>query len=164
MKISVLFVCLGNICRSPLAMNLFIREVRERGYQDYFEIDSCGTSDYHIGSSPDSRTIANARANGLNVEHSARQLTPQDLENYDYILAMDRSNLLNIKNLDPSGKYEDKIYLMRDFDPEEKGTEVPDPYFGGEQGFQNVYDILKRSVSHFLDLIAEEHNLAAKQR
>lgn len=164
MKISVLFVCLGNICRSPLAMNLFKREVSERGLSGHFEIDSCGTSDYHIGSSPDSRTVENALKNGLEINHSARQLTPSDLEKYDYLLAMDRDNLANIKALDPSGQYEDKIFLMRDFDPEEQRAEVPDPYFGGEQGFQNVYEILKRSVSHFLDNVVEEHKISTPRQ
>lgn len=164
MKISVLFVCLGNICRSPLAMNLFIREVSEKGFSDYFEIDSCGTSDYHIGSSPDSRTVENALKNGLEINHSARQLTPSDLEKYDYLLAMDRNNFANIRSLDPSGQYEHKIFLMRDFDPKEIGAEVPDPYFGGEQGFQNVYDILKRSVSHFLNKIVEEHKISTPRQ
>ena len=160
MKIKVLFVCLGNICRSPLAMNLFRHAVKERNLTSYFEIDSCGTSDYHIGDSPDSRTIANASKNGLHIEHKARQLVSEDLERFDYVIAMDKSNLQNILKLDPSGRHRDKIHLMRDFDPIEKGTEVPDPFFGGDEGFQNVFQILKRSVNHFLDILVEKHNIS----
>jgi protein-tyrosine phosphatase len=164
MKVKVLFVCLGNICRSPLAMNLFIHAVQERNLSSQFEIDSCGTSDYHIGASPDSRTIENAAKNGLDIKHEARQLTPEDLDRFDYVLAMDRSNLQDIKELDPAGGHAHKIHLMRDFDPLEKGAEVPDPYFGGEEGFQNVYNILKRSVNHFLDVVIKEHNLSTPSR
>lgn len=159
MKISVLFVCLGNICRSPLAMNIFIREVRNRGLESYFDIDSCGTSDYHIGSSPDPRTVENARKNGLDVNHKARQFNWFDFDKYDYILAMDKGNLANIKSLDGEGHFNDKLHLMRDFDPLDKGAEVPDPYFGGDQGFQNVFDILSRSVHNFLNHLEAEHDL-----
>ena len=154
-----MFVCLGNICRSPLAMNLFIHEVKKRGLENNFEIDSCGTSNYHIGSTPDERTIANARKNGLKIHHEARQFSKDDFDRFDYILVMDKSNHSDVMKLDIVGRYSDKVFLMRDFDPEEKGAEVPDPYFGGEQGFQNVYDILKRSVSELLDHITVEHNI-----
>ena len=159
MKTSVLFVCLGNICRSPLAMSLFKHHVKEKGLQDQFYIDSCGTSHFHIGSEPDERTIENAFKNGLKVSHHARQLARTDLRKFDYILAMDRSNLKNIQLLDNTGEFRDKVFLMRDFDPEEKGTEVPDPYFGGAEGFQNVYEILNRSSKAFLEHIIEEKQL-----
>lgn len=160
MKISVLFVCLGNICRSPLAMNIFIHEVRNRGLERYFSVDSCGTSNYHIGASPDPRTIENARKNGMEIHHSARQLEPKDLEKFDYVLAMDKNNLAGIQQLDRNNEHVEKIFLMRDFDPKGKGMEVPDPYFGGEQGFQNVFEVLKRSINNFLDTIVEKHQLS----
>lgn len=159
MKVSVLFVCLGNICRSPLAMSLFKHHVKERGLENEIFIDSCGTSSYHLGQSPDERTIKNAAKNGLNVANEARQLLREDLKKFDYIVAMDKSNLKNIKLLDHAEEFKDKVFLMRDFDPQEKGTEVPDPYFGGEEGFQNVYDILNRSTREFLNYIIREKQL-----
>ncbi|MGK7390035.1 MAG: low molecular weight protein-tyrosine-phosphatase [Candidatus Cyclobacteriaceae bacterium M2_1C_046] len=159
MKVSVLFVCLGNICRSPLAKSLFMHHVKEKGLEDEIFIDSCGTSHYHLGESPDERTIANAAKNGLNISNEARQLLREDLRKFDYIVAMDRSNLKNIKLLDHGNEFSHKIFLMRDFDPKEKGTEVPDPYFGGEEGFQNVYDILNRSTKEFLNHIIKKEQL-----
>ena len=160
MKISVLFVCLGNICRSPLAMNLFKQEVKNRRLSDHFEIDSCGTSNYHIGEGPDTRTIANAKKNGLDMSHSARQFTAEDFVKFDYILVMDKNNLANVQALDPQNKFNHKVYLMREFDSVDKGSEVPDPYFGGEEGFQNVYEILQRSVKNLLDHIEKEKHLS----
>lgn len=159
MKVSVLFVCLGNICRSPLAMSLFKHAVKEKGLEDQFFIDSCGTSDYHVGQSPDERTIKNAFNNGLEISHQARQLDRSDFRKFDYIVTMDRSNLKNVLRLDQTGQFKDKIFLMRDFDPLEKGTEVPDPYFGGEEGFQNVFQILSRSTKEFLNHIIKEKEL-----
>ncbi len=114
------------------------------------EVDSCGTGQYHIGEQPDSRTIANAQENGITLDHRARQFVYEDFERFDHIIAMDRSNLQNIKRLDSDNNFADKLHLMRDFDPVENGGDVPDPYFGGERGFQEVFDILDRSIDHFL--------------
>jgi len=147
----VLFVCLGNICRSPLAEGLAIHLAKEKGVSDQIEFDSCGTSHYHIGNQPDERTISNAASNGLKLDSKARQFGKRDFRDFDYILAMDAANLSNIQKLDQAVQFGDKLYLMRDFDPEKPGSDVPDPYFGGDTGFQNVYDILNRSVNNFLD-------------
>ncbi|MCA6078008.1 low molecular weight protein-tyrosine-phosphatase [Fulvivirga sedimenti] len=156
--INVLFVCLGNICRSPLAEGLFRKKVLERGWDSFIHIDSSGTGDYHIGEMPDHRTRENAKNNGLILESRARQFSYEDFGNFDYIIPMDASNKTNIHRLDPDEKFRDKIILMRMFDPLEKGADVPDPYFGGAQGFQNVFEILDRSTNQFLDWLAERHS------
>jgi protein-tyrosine phosphatase len=158
-KIRVLFVCLGNICRSPLAEGIFRKKVRERGLDHLIDIDSCGTSNYHIGGPPDSRTLANAKQNGVVIEHAARQLCEADLTNFDYILAMDKSNFSNILRLPGSDQMRSRIKLMREFDPIEKNGEVPDPYHGGEQGFQDVFVILDRTTENFLKHVIETHKI-----
>jgi len=161
-KIKVLFVCLGNICRSPLAEAVFKHKIRERKLDEFIEADSCGTSNYHIGDKPDPRTLANAINNGVQIDHLGRQLCDADFENFDHILAMDRSNLNNIMRLPGSARFANKVKLMRDYDPEGKG-EVPDPYYGGEAGFQQVFDILTRTMDVFIDQLAGEiKNGAAK--
>ncbi len=147
----VLFVCLGNICRSPLAEGLAKHIAKEKGISDHVHFDSCGTSQYHIGDQPDERTVENTANNGIKLDHQARQFEKKDFRDFDYILAMDSNNLSNIKILDQADQFGDKLFLMRDFDPENSGGDVPDPYFGGEAGFQNVYDILNRSVENFID-------------
>ena len=155
-KVNVLFVCLGNICRSPLAEAIFKHKIKEKGLDDLIVSDSCGTSNYHIGSQPDPRTIANATKNGIVINHCGRQFSEDDFEKFDFILAMDNSNYRNILNLPGSERFRDKVSLMREFDPLEKG-EVPDPYFGGEEGFQHVFEILNRTLENFINyLIAEK--------
>lgn len=155
-KVHVLFVCLGNICRSPLAEAIFKNKVKQKGLEQVVFADSCGTSNYHIGDSPDPRTIANATKNGIVIEHCGRQLGEEDLEKFDLILAMDKSNYQNILRLPNSSNFAKKVMLMREFDPVEKG-EVPDPYHGGEKGFQEVYDILDRSMENLIHHLRKEY-------
>lgn len=157
-KTKVLFVCLGNICRSPLAEGIFRDKVKEAGLTDKFEIDSCGTSAYHIGDQPDPRTRANAIENGVTLNHQARQFVQEDFHDFDYILPMDSSNLGNVNRLEPANT-KAKVILMRDFDPQGKGEDVPDPYYGGARGFQNVFDILDRSTASLLEAIRSEKEL-----
>jgi len=161
-KVKVLFVCLGNICRSPLAEAIFLHKVKDKKFDHWFEVDSCGTSNYHIGDPPDSRTIANARKNGVNMNHLGRQLCENDLDHFDFILAMDQSNHRNILRLSNARDHQQKISLMRMYDPHGKNEEVPDPYYGGEQHFQEVFDILDRTMDNFLSHLEEHYKLKAK--
>ena len=149
----ILFVCLGNICRSPLAEALFKKHLTESGLSDKYYADSCGTASYHIGDQPDSRSRANARENGLEYSHLGRQIDQNDFDEFDMIVPMDISNMNNLKDLGHDGKAE--IKLMRDYDLGHEGSDVPDPYYGGPRGFQNVYDILDRSTKNLLDSLEE---------
>ena len=157
--IKVLFICLGNICRSPLAEAIFKHKAKEANLLHLFEVDSCGTGDYHIGSQPDPRTIKVAHKNGVEIFHACRQLIPDDLAYFDYLLAMDSSNYRNIMRMAEQGTVENKVKLMRDFDPGHQGTEVPDPYHGGDRDFQEVFDILNRSLDGFIKHLKEQHSL-----
>lgn len=156
-KVSVLFVCLGNICRSPMAEAIFNHKIQQFGIAHRFVVDSCGTGNYHIGQQPDPRTVKNARRNGVPIDHACRQLHVNDLETFDYILAMDASNLSNILKLPNASDHAGKIMLMREFDPDGKGHEVPDPYFGGDDGFQQVFEILDRTMFHFIEHLKRNH-------
>ena len=156
-KIKILFVCLGNICRSPLAEAIFKHKIKERNLQDSVDVTSCGTANYHVGDTPDPRTIKNALKNGVVIDHVGRQLSACDLESYDFIVAMDKSNHSNILKLENAKDHSHKIKLMRSFDLNPSGEEVPDPYYGDEAGFQNVFDILSHSVDSFIQFLEKEH-------
>lgn len=158
MKIKVLFVCLGNICRSPLAEGIFRHHVQKRGLAEHFEIDSCGTAAYHIGEHPDARSVANAAKNGVDYDHLGRQFVPEDFMRFDYILPMDDNNYEDVMAVSPVAP-KAQVYKMRAFDKDQPDADVPDPYYGGEKGFQDVFDILKRSTANFLDELTEKHQL-----
>jgi protein-tyrosine phosphatase len=119
-----------------------------------YEADSCGTASYHIGDQPDSRSRANALENGLEYSHIGRQIHYTDYDEFDLIVPMDASNLANLRNFRPDGKAE--IKLMRSFDIGFEDTDVPDPYYGGPKGFQNVFDILDRSTGNLLDQLEKK--------
>lgn len=152
----VLFVCLGNIVRSPLAEHLFRKMAAERGLDGAFEADSAGTSIYHIGEPPDPRMRETAAKRGLTYAGRARHLEPEDLDLFDLILAMDRSNLRHIRELADDYGTKAKIRLLRDFDPQPgHEPDVPDPYYGGMAGFDHTYDIVSRSVEALLDELVQ---------
>lgn len=150
---NVLFVCLGNICRSPLAEAIFKHKLQNKSIAHAFYADSCGTANYHVGDMPDPRTIRNARTNGVEINHRGRQLSGEDFETFDLILAMDQSNFSNIMRLTIAEMHQHKIKLMRDFDPIGKG-DVPDPYYGNEADFQEVFEILERSIETLIQELA----------
>jgi protein-tyrosine phosphatase len=141
----ILFVCLGNICRSPLAAAIFNHKVKEQKLDHLLQSDSCGTGNYHIGGAADDRSIAVARKNGVEILHVVRQLTADDLVKFDHIIAMDKNNLTNIKRLPSDKENYKKVKLMREYDPQGLG-DVPDPYYGTEKDFREVYEILDRSI------------------
>jgi protein-tyrosine phosphatase len=151
----VLFVCLGNICRSPMAEGVFKKVVESKGVASKFYIDSAGTSAYHIGAQPDARMRATALENGIVLDHCARQIKIKDFDDFDYILAMDISNYHNIRSLTSDKAKLDKVLMMRAFDSDKSSMDVPDPYYGGISGFKEVYDILWRCCNNFYNHIAD---------
>lgn len=160
-RIGVLFVCLGNICRSPLAEGVFRHLAREAGIAERLRIDSAGTSGYHDGEGPDPRTSAVAQQRGIVLEHASRRLRAADFDRFRYVLAMDTDNLERIRAVArESGANGNHIALLRDFDPESMpGDEVPDPYFGGTRGFEDVHDMVERACRGLLAHIREQHAL-----
>jgi protein-tyrosine phosphatase len=159
-SIEVLFVCLGNICRSPLAEGVFRQLVREAGLGDRIGVDSAGTSAYHTGESPDSRTVAVAARRGVVVEHAARQIAAADLDRFAYVVVMDERNLGKVERLAGAAGGRAEVLMLRTFDPEADGElEVPDPYFGGPGSFEEVHDMVERSCRGLLAHIRREHGL-----
>lgn len=152
---SVLFVCLGNICRSPLADGIFTYLVNEQGLADQFRIDSCGTGAWHVGNPPDPRSILVAAKYNIDLTNlRARQFDPEtDPTEFDWIIPMDASNY---RELIKQGTPKDKVRLMRSFDPiinGNKAPDVPDPYYGGDDGFDKVYEMLMRACRGMLEMI-----------
>ena len=147
----VLFVCLGNICRSPLAEGVFRSLVRTRELESSYLVDSAGTGAWHAGESPDQRSVEVARRNGVVLTGRARQVEAHDFEDFDYVIAMDRQNLLELRTLGRSQQGEVHLHLLRDFDPEPGDGQVPDPYYGGPDGFELMYMMLNRACEAFLD-------------
>ena len=149
-KIRVLMVCLGNICRSPTAEAMLRRKVHEAGLDDRIEVDSAGTADYHVDSPPDRRAIAHGERRGLEMRHlRGRQVSREDFERFDHVLAMDEDNLMNLRRLRPSGSRA-KLALLLSYAPEAGALEVPDPYYGGPEGFETVLDLAAAAADGFI--------------
>lgn len=141
--VRILFVCLGNICRSPAAEGVFLDILREQGAEDRYVVDSAGTGNYHIGDLPDSRMRVHARQRGLNLTHRCRQVCTEDFEDFDLIIGMDASNLANLRRMAPSVEAARKIHGMAEFfTPGARYDHVPDPYYEGAEGFELVLDLL----------------------
>jgi protein-tyrosine phosphatase len=139
----VLFVCLGNICRSPAAEIIFRKQVATAGREGEFEIDSAGTIGHHQGAPPDPRMAESLKQKGFTVEGSARQIRAADLENFDLIVTMDESNLTDVRQLDPTGEMHAKIQPFVSFCRNHDDLRVPDPYYGGQRGFDHVIRLLE---------------------
>ncbi|HEX2191003.1 MAG TPA: low molecular weight protein-tyrosine-phosphatase, partial [Longimicrobiaceae bacterium] len=158
--VKILFVCLGNICRSPLAESVFRHLARERGVEHVFEIDSAGTSGYHAGAPPDRRSAATARARGVEVAGRSRQLDARDLRRFDYVIAMDADNQAEIESLHAAAGGTARVHRLREWDPERSGLDVPDPYYGGARGFEDVHDMVERSCAALLEHLLREAGAA----
>ena len=154
---SILFVCLGNICRSPTAEGVFRKLVEEAGLSDDFEIDSAGTGDWHAGEPPDARMSRAARTRGYALTSTARAVIRDDFRRFDHILAMDHDNFRHLRRIAPDG-LENKVRLFRDDDPLGKSEDVPDPYYGGPAGFETVLDIVERTARTLLSRLCQEES------
>ncbi|WP_424097546.1 low molecular weight protein-tyrosine-phosphatase [Moorena producens] len=157
MPCKLLFVCLGNICRSPSAENIMNHLIAQANLSDQIVCDSAGTSSYHIGSAPDRRMTAAAKRRGIVLQGQARQFNRSDLEEFDLILAMDQQNYEDIISVDPAGKYKDKVRLMCDFASHHTERSVPDPYYGGPEGFNKVIDLLLDACEGLLEHVVENY-------
>jgi protein-tyrosine phosphatase len=151
--VRLLFVCLGNICRSPTAEGVMRALVEREGLQDAVELDSAGTGGWHLGSPPDARASAAARARGISLEGVARQVRAEDFLEFDLLLAMDRSNLEDLRLLAPGAPEREKVRLLREFDRASAGAslDVPDPYFGAAGGFEEVLDLVQAACEGLLE-------------
>lgn len=162
MPYKLLFVCLGNICRSPSAENIMEHLVNQAGLSKEIICDSAGTSSYHIGSPPDRRMSAAAERRGIQLVGEARQFQKSDFEKFDLILAMDRENYRDILAIARSGQHQDKVKLMCDFCTRHDLKEVPDPYYGGTEGFNQVIDLLLDACEGLLNYIVSQQQSANK--
>jgi len=156
-EISVLMVCLGNICRSPLAEGVFRHLLAEVGLDGRIRVESAGTGSWHVGESPDIRSVRTAAGRGVALSGTARQVRQEDFREFDYIVAMDADNLRDLERFRNGVGGPAALYLLREFDPEGgPGAEVPDPYYGGPGGFEDVFDMVERSCRGLLDHILRE--------
>ncbi|MBW2460511.1 MAG: low molecular weight phosphotyrosine protein phosphatase [Deltaproteobacteria bacterium] len=156
-EIKIVFVCLGNICRSPTAEFVFRDLVEREGLTNHLLIESAGTGGWHVGESPDRRSAAAAKRRGVELGGAARQMLAADFARFDYVIAMDADNVHNLARLSPSAAAKSQVHLFRDFDPDSpKGSEVPDPYYG-EGGFDKVFDICQAASVGLLAFLREEH-------
>jgi len=161
----VLFVCLGNICRSPLAEGVFQHLARSRGLESRLEVDSAGTGAWHVGERPDKRSRAVALKHGIELPGRARQVDEEDLRDFDLILAMDGDNLHQLRSMESATAETVEIRLLREFDPASDGDlAVPDPYYGGPDGFDTVFEMVHRSCEALLDELEDRLAGSASSR
>ena len=160
-KYSVLFICLGNICRSPAAQAVMQAMVDDRGLTDRFYIDSAGIGGWHIGDLPDKRMRVHARPRGYELTHRARKIQSSDFEDFDLIVGMDAANVDDLRELAPSPQQMDKVVMMGDYIRRFPHHDyVPDPYYEGSEGFELVLDLLEDSCDNLLDQIIKQNNIS----
>jgi protein-tyrosine phosphatase len=152
--VRILFVCMGNICRSPTAEGVMRHLLEREGLAGVVEVDSAGTGGWHAGAPPDARATAAARARGIALGGAARQITEEDFERYDLLLCADADNVAALRSIAPAGT-EDRIRLLRSFDPatDAQDLDVPDPYYGGDRGFEDVLDQVQAACEGLLDQV-----------
>ena len=159
-KYNILFVCLGNICRSPAAQGVMQRMVDERGLSDRFHIDSAGTGGWHIGDLPDKRMRVHARPRGYELTHRARKVQPADFEDFDLIVGMDAANVDDLCRMAATPEQQRKVVMMGDYIRLYTHYDhVPDPYYEGSEGFELVLDLLQDACGHLLDEIMKQNNI-----
>jgi protein-tyrosine phosphatase len=156
-KKRVLFVCMGNICRSPSAEAIMKKLIKDKNITSLIEVDSAGTIDYHIGESADRRMIKHAIERGYNIDSIARHFDPKyDFNKFDYIITMDDDNYNDIKSLDVQNKFGNKIFKMVEFSEKHNVAAIPDPYYKGAQGFEEVLDLLEDAVNGLLKKVIKD--------
>lgn len=159
-QISILFVCMGNICRSPTAEGVFRKVVSEAALDTRIHVDSAGTHAYHINQPPDQRAQLAAERRGIRLDNiRARRVTVDDFEHFEYILAMDEDNLLILRESAPEG-HGSRISLFLEFSESAPVLEVPDPYYGGSSGFERVLDLVEEASRGLLETLVREHRLS----
>ncbi len=159
-KYNLLFVCLGNICRSPAAQGVMQRLVDERGLTDRFYIDSAGMGGWHVGDLSDKRMRVHARSRGYELTHRARKVQSRDFDDFDLIVGMDASNVDELRDLAATIEQQDKVVMMGDYIRQYPHYDhVPDPYYEGSEGFELVLDLLEDSCENLLDRILEQNNI-----
>jgi protein-tyrosine phosphatase len=159
-NIKILFVCMGNICRSPTAEGVFSSLIAKKNLSKRFSIDSAGTHAYHVGDAPDLRSQKAARERGVELKHlRARKVTVADFEEFDYILAMDEENCLAMEQICPD-ELRHKVKLFLEYAPHVDTRDVPDPYFGGSYGFERVLDLVEAASEGFLEALQKSGELS----
>jgi len=157
--VKVLFVCMGNICRSPTAQGVFAALLRQRGLEGMIHVDSAGTHSYHVGGAPDPRARSAALKRGIDIsDQRARKLTPADFDEFDYVLVMDRENLGAVEDICPPA-HAGKVRLLLEHAPHLGIEEVPDPYYGGAAGFERVLDMIEAASQGLLEHIRSTKSL-----
>jgi protein-tyrosine phosphatase len=152
--VRILFVCMGNICRSPTAEGVMRKLLRDAGLEGRIGVDSAGTGGWHAGESPDARAASAARRRGIPLDGAARQVIAEDFERFDLLVAMDRDNLAGLLSVAPDDEARARVRLLREFDPASAGApdlDVPDPYYGGPRGFDAVLDLVEAACRGLLD-------------
>ncbi len=163
-RVRILFVCLGNICRSPTAEGVMRAQVADAGLAERFEIDSAGTGGWHVGHPPDERATSAAARRGIALEGAARRVTPADLATYDRVIAMDSENLVDLQRMATGPEHEAILTLLRSHDEvasENGELDVPDPYYGGEHGFEHVLDVVEAGCRGLLRTITRQHMISS---